>query len=149
MPAKATANELSKLISHLRQERQSHVNAIADIDETFSRFGIEADGTAGPARRGRPKKSKTKAATKKAATSKAGTKKPGRRKRRSFKKTAEESVVGFIKQHGKPNAAEINSHWRTEGRGGKADNTLTKLVKEGKLKRVQVKDERGGRYQAA
>ena len=36
-----------------------------------------------------------------------------------------------------------------EGRGGKADNSLTRLVKDGRIKRVQVKGERGGRYRVA
>jgi hypothetical protein len=58
-------------------------------------------------------------------------------------------VFNFVKAQGKPNAAEVNQHWQKEGRGGKADNTLTKLVKDGRLKRVQVKGERGGRYQTA
>ena len=46
-------------------------------------------------------------------------------------------------------AADVNKHWQGEGRGGKADNTLTKLVKDGKLKRHEVKGERGGRYSIA
>ncbi|MEX0654717.1 MAG: hypothetical protein WD534_04680 [Phycisphaeraceae bacterium] len=147
MARQKTADELSKLIDGLRTERKEHEKAIAEIDKTFARFGIETDGA--PVRRGRkpgPKPGRTKTTHTKG---KKKTKRAGRQKRRTFPRTAEESVTNFVKQHGKPNAAEVNKHWRKEGRGGKADNTLTKLVKEGKLKRVSVKGERGGRYQVA
>jgi hypothetical protein len=59
-------------------------------------------------------------------------------------------VTSFIKSHGHPTAAEVNAHWRKEGRGGKADNALSKLVKLGTLKRQAAKSgERGGRYVVA
>ena len=73
----------------------------------------------------------------------------GGRRRGAFSQTAEDSVLGFIREHGQPNAKEVNQHWQTEGRGGKADNTLSKMVKAGQLERVEVEGERGGRYKAA
>ena len=48
-----------------------------------------------------------------------------------------------------PNAAEVNVHWKQEGRGGKADKALGELVKAGRLKRVMVAGERGSRYKIA
>src|SRR5690606_11498156 len=137
--------ELAKLVDELRAERQEHLEAIARIDEMFARFGIDAEpaGAAAPARRGRATKKKDVAArqarkskTKKATARTQSPASRGRRTRGQFAKTADESVLGFVKKHGNPNAAEVNTHWRKEGRGGKADNTLTKLVKAGQLKRV-------------
>lgn len=155
MAHKQTVNELSRLIETLQNERREHEEAIAAIDATFAEFGIIPD--AAPQRRGpgrppkkagRKKGTTTTTATKKRATRKK-TGRRGRRGRGSFEKTGEQSVYDFVKQHGKPNAKEVNEHWSGEGRGGKADNTLSKLVKEKKLKRVKVKGERGSLYQVA
>jgi hypothetical protein len=125
------------MIDSLRVERERLQARIDEIDAVFGRLGGAGSGVSrstggsgkGPA----------------AATSGRG----GRRKRGSFAISGEESVFDFVKSSGKPNAAEVNQHWQKEGRGGKADNTLTKLVKDKRLKRVQVKGERGGRYQVA
>ena len=38
--------------------------------------------------------------------------------------------------------------WRS-GRPGKADNALSRMVRDGKLRRMKLKDERGSRYSAA
>jgi len=126
-----TANPklLARAIASLRSQRQALVDKLADIDATFAELGLSADEGARRGRRpGRP----------------AGS--VGKRKRGSFAKSGEQSVLDFVKSHGKPNAADVNKHWQGEGRGGKADNALSKLVKEGKLKRVEVKGERGARY---
>ncbi len=133
----AAARELTAVIAKLRDQRQAHESAIAEIDRVFGELGIDVGGgrRRGP---GRPRKFGTK---------KAGRR--GRRKRGVFKQTAEESIIGFVKKAGKPTTAEINKHWTAEGRGGKADNTLTKLVQARKLKRVKDKNVRGSRYTAA
>lgn len=148
MARKQTVNELSNLIETLQSERQEHVDAIAAIDQTFDQFGISPEtGRRRGRRPGRPRKKVSKKKAGKKKVSKKRTKRGGRRRR--FTKTGEESVLSFVKQQGKPNAKEVNAHWAKEGRGGKADNTLSKLVKEGKLKRVKAKGERGSRYRAA
>lgn len=135
MPRLKTADELGVLINKLQQQRRQHEEAIAVIDRTFSRFGIQVASRRGP---GRP----------------AGMGTPAvghgrRRKRGTFKITGEQSIIEFIKRKGKPSTKEINDHWKGEGRGGKADNTLTRLVKEGRLKRIKSKDVRGSRYSVA
>lgn len=135
MASTATARELTSLVDKLRAERRKHEDAIAEIDRVFVDLGIAEDGTGG--RRGRRKGAK------------AGTRKGGRRKRGSFKQTAEESILTYVKKAGKPTTAEVNKHWQAEGRGGKADNTLTKLVQAKKLKRVKDKNVRGSRYTVA
>ena len=130
------ARTLSKMIDGLRSQRADLVARLERIDETFHALGIAVDGAVrhrGPGRRGKPGP------------------KPGRRRRKrgSFAVSGEKSVLDFVKRHGKPNAADVNKHWQGEGRGGKADNTLSRLVKTKVLKRVEVKGERGSRYTVA
>lgn len=133
----AAAKELTSVIAKLRDQREAHEDAIAEIDRVFAELGIDSQGgrRRGP---GRPRK---------AGAKKAGRR--GRRKRGVFAQTAEESIIGFVKKAGKPTTADVNKHWTAEGRGGKADNTLTKLVQARKLKRVKDKNVRGSRYTAA
>ena len=165
MAIQQKSEELGTLISDLQKQRKEHEEAIAKIDETFATYGISAksggkksggtsassssssDSSAPSKRRGpgRPKGSTNK---KKKATG--AKKRGGRRSRGSFDKTGEESVLDFIRsQPNPPNAKQVNQHWQEEGRGGKADNTISKMVKGGQLERVDVEGERGGRYKAA
>lgn len=126
--------DLVKTIKALQAERQRHVDAIAQIDATFEQYGISPEPKR---RRGRPKASggKKKAAKKKA--------------RKRFKQTAERAILSFVKRKGTPTTAEINTAWKRAGRGGTADTTLTKLVKDGKLKRENIKGAKGSRYSLA
>lgn len=138
MARTANPKTLAKAIESLRRDRRQLVKRLAAIDETFAKLGLSTAESAGGGRRGRPP-----------GSGKGGVKKGrrrGRRKRGKFSMSGEESVLGFVKKHGKPNAAELNKHWKAEGRGGKADNALTKLVKDKKLKRMESAGERGGRY---
>lgn len=161
--AKSTdaVSQLKQLISDLATQRREHVAAIAEIDQTFEQLGI-ADASSIAPRRGRKPGSKgakrgpkpgskrgPKPGAKAAATGKKRGPKPGSRRRGKFSVSGEQSVLDFVKSHGKPNAKEVNAHWSKEGRAGKADNALTKLVKLGSIKRVDVEGERGGRYELA
>lgn len=140
----STEKELAKLIGGLKAERQELVNKLASIDKVFASFGIPvvskvtatvsvaAAPTPTGKRRGRPPGSKN-----------------SKRKRGLFAKTGEETVLEYVTNKGPVTAAEVNKHWQGEGRGGKADNTLSKLVKDGKLKRVKNKGERGSSYAGA
>ncbi|MCX5662581.1 MAG: hypothetical protein NTW19_23110 [Planctomycetota bacterium] len=136
-----TANiaKFARVIDGLRSERAEAEARIAEIDKIFAQLGIGSAPVKVGAKRGRPAGSGKKA---KAGASAGGK----RRKRGKFSTTGEASVLGFLKSHDKASAADVNKHWQAEGRGGKADNTLTKLVKDGQLKRFEVKGERGGRY---
>ncbi|WP_428389969.1 hypothetical protein [Mucisphaera sp.] len=133
--ASAAVAEIQRMIKTLEAERGKHVAAIEEIDATFASLGLGAPSA--PKKRGRPAK-------------KAGAKRgrpAGRRKRGSFKVTGEESILLFVqKSSSPPNAADINKHWQKEGRGGKADNTISRLVKEKRLERVKKDGERGARY---
>jgi len=78
--------------------------------------------------------------------------KPARR-RRKYSTTATDSILGFIKERGGATTAEINQHWRKEGRKGSADHNLSGLVKEKLLQRTplgeKVGSRLGSRYTAA
>ena len=140
MPRIDTTAKLTKMMSKLVAERKKNLDKIArlqakvdQVDAIFSGLGISLQGNDGAPRRGR----------------KPGRRgpKPGRRRGRgSFPISGEESVLAFIKKHGNPSTSEVNEHWHGEGRGGKADNTLSKLVKVKQLKRVSADDARGSRY---
>ncbi|MBL4701466.1 MAG: hypothetical protein JKX85_09430 [Phycisphaeraceae bacterium] len=172
MAKSAAATELLKLVKTLKNERADHVKAIEAIDRTFQELGIGSDASApalassgAPKRRGRPvgsksqkaakvkiakapkaaKAAKTAKAPKAAKTSK---KTAGKRSRGSFGVSGDASVLGFVKGNAKCTTAQVNAHWTKEGRAGKADNALGKLVREGKITRKNVKGQRGSTYSA-
>lgn len=170
MATKSSASELTRLINQLRQERQHHLDSIAEIDQTFKEFGISSGGTPGrkpgkPGRkpkRGRPVGSKNATTTAKAA----GKKKAGPGKKRGRKKgavkaaggkpkspwgskfpvTGDELIINFIKEKGGATTEEIRKHWQTSGRKGKSENNLTNLVKSGKIKRNKLDGKPGSNY---
>jgi len=87
-------------------------------------------------------KKSPKAGAKKAAAPKV------RRKRKKYDQTAEQIVLGLVKGKG-ATSAEINRAWKSAGRKGRADNTLNKMLKDGKLKRQKIKGAKGSNYTAA
>jgi len=84
-------------------------------------------------------KKSPKAGVKKAATPKV------RRKRKKYVQTAEQLVLGLVQGKG-ATSAEINRAWRDGGRTGRADNTLNKMLKDGKVKRTPLKGQKGSTY---
>jgi hypothetical protein len=137
-PTVAKSNPLASLLARIQdllEERQRHADAITAIDQTLAGVGAALGTGTGKRKPGRPAGAATAALSPKK-----------RRRRRAFATTAEESVLGFIKAHKNPTGREIEAHWSQEGRGGPAANTLSKLVKEEKLKREPLKDQRGSRY---
>ena len=157
MAKTAAAAELLKLVKKLQDERETHVKAIEAIDLTFKQLGIETDAPAAAApakksRRGRPKGSgKKKVTAKKTKAPKAAKttkKKTSKRTRKSFSVSGDESVLAFVKANAGCTTAQVNEHWTKEGRAGKADNALGKLVKEGKVTRKNIKGQRGSTYSA-
>ena len=137
----SSAQELTRVIDELQSKRQTHVRAIEEIDAIFSQYGIRPSGAR---RRGRPPKALSGAAS-------TPGKRRGRRRRGSFATTGEDSVLNFVAKAGKKGAtgAQIVKHWEKEGRGGQAYNTVTKLVKDKRLKRQNLKGQRGSVYTAA
>ena len=133
MATQSNVTELARLITRLQQERQEHVEAIAKIDEAFSALGIE------PRKSRRGRKPKLLAKT-------AGAAGKGKRRRRKFAQTSEQFIAGLLKGGKKLSTGDLNKEWSKSGRKNRADITLGKMVKEGKLKRHKIKGERGSMY---
>ena len=128
-----TARELQAVITRLQQQRQAHLDALAEIDSAFAQFGIKP--------RKRTRKAKKKVAKRVAKRHK-------RKARRTRKMSGPQSILNFVQRAGKNgvNGAKIVRHWTAEGRAGKAYTAIGKLVKAKKLKRRAVKGERGRQY---
>lgn len=142
MKVSTTTRRLESLVAKLQSEKQGHLDAVAEIDEVFGRFGL----TPGVRKkRGRPRGSKSMTASK-------VMKRRGRRRRRGkFEATGSESILQFLSGAGRGGAsgADIVKHWNKEGRSGGAYKVLGDLVKSKQLKKRKVKGERGSRYAAA
>ncbi len=149
MAKTAAATELLKLVKKLQDERDSHVKAIEAIDLTFKQLGIDAVPVASSAkpRRGRPAGTGKKTKVAKAPKKKAG-KKTSKRTRKTFAVSGDESVLAFVKANAGCTTAQVNEQWTKEGRNGKADNALGKLVKDGKITRKNIRGQRGSAYTA-
>ena len=78
-----------------------------------------------------------------------GSKATGRRRQARGGQTAEQFVLSLLGSRKASTSGEINAAWRKAGRQGKADNTLSLMVKARKVKRARLKDERGSRYSIA
>ncbi len=63
--------------------------------------------------------------------------------------TAREFVLSLVRGRKASAGNEINEAWRKSGRPGKADNTLSLMVKAGELKRFKNDGGRGSRYGVA
>ena len=136
MPTSNVA-ELTHLIQTLQQERQDHITAIAEIDAAFASLGI----TATPAKKRGRQPSAAPVAT---------AKPKGNRRRRSKAKdgmTGEQFLLSLLAK-AKLSTADVNAKWKESGRKGAANNLLGLLVKDGRLKRQDVKSWRGSVYSA-
>ena len=133
------AKQLAKTISSLQSERRTHMSAVEQIDAIFRQFGIQPEQKRGP---GRPPASALGVGIKPAAT------RGGKGSRQSFPKSGLQSIIDFVASKGAKGAttSEINQHWITEGRRGSAYVTIGQLTKKKKLKRQNLKGERGSRY---
>ncbi len=132
MAGKRSTGGIASQIESLLSDRADHQAAIDKIDATLAKIESMLGGSSA-----------------KASTGAKRGPKPGRRKRGSFSMSGDESIIAFIKSAGTPTTKDVNKHWKGEGRGGSADNALTKLVKLKKLKRIKLKGERGSKYSVA
>ena len=148
--------ELKNLINQLCVERQHHIDSIAEIDATFREFGIGGGGTA--PRKGKGGRRKAAEAAPAAAKRGRGGRRKGskaasapkatRRAPRSgkFAVTGDEFILQFLKEKGGATTEEIRNHWKSSGRGGKAENNLTGLVKRNQVKRTKLAGKAGSTY---
>ncbi len=157
MAKSTTASELLRLTKQLKAERAEHLASVASIDQVFAQLGLEVPGeavaapAAAPKKRGRPAGKKNALGKKKPATKKKVAGRPaksGGRKRKKFPTSGDGSVLEFVKANAGCTTADVNAHWQKEGRAGKADNSLSKLTREKKIKRKNVKGSRGSTYSA-
>lgn len=148
--------ELKNLINQLCVERQHHIDSIAEIDETFREFGIGGGATPRKGKGGRrkgaesaptaPKKGRggRKKGSKAASAPKATTRRAPRSGK--FSVTGDEFILQFLKEKGGGTTEEIRNHWKASGRGGKAENNLTGLVKRNQVKRTKLAGKAGSNY---
>jgi hypothetical protein len=140
MPRMKTVTMFGRTMGKLLADRKKKLakatkilGQVSEIDALFAQFGIAIEDQ--PAKAGRKAKKVGRSG--------------GRRKRRVFAVSGEESILAFLKKHGKVSTSDINKYWKGVGRGGKADNSLTKMVQAGALKRIKTKGVRGSEYTIA
>ena len=63
-----------------------------------------------------------------------------------FDQTAEQFLTALIKNKKVMDNTQISAAWKASGRGSSADNTLSKMVQGGILKREKIVNGRGSRY---
>jgi len=131
--------DISEKVKQLQIDRQKHADAIAAIDSALERVSAaintigEGAGVEGlDALR----------------LDLAGDRLRTVRRKGKFTHTAEVSVLEFIRQMSQPTTAQINAHWRGEGRCGTANVTILKLLQQGLIQRVADPSVRGSRYVA-
>jgi hypothetical protein len=137
--AKMKYRRLHTLISRMKQDRDMHLQALAEIDAVFGQAGMIAQPAQHNRSPGRPKKT---------AAASSG-KKPGkRRKRGQFATTANELILATIKKAGAKGAtgAQLTSAWKAAGRPGDAYNSLSLMTKAKLIRRHKADGERGSRY---
>ncbi|HEY8751878.1 MAG TPA: hypothetical protein VIM11_28105 [Tepidisphaeraceae bacterium] len=149
MRAPTKAADLSSRVSELQEQRQQHLEAVEKISATLAEIERLVGGAGnGAPRRGRPP-GRPKASGGSAIGAEAVGRSGGRGKKRTrgrFEITGEDSIIGFIKTHRNPTTQDVKKHWASEGRGGTADNALSKLVSERKIRRIPMVGQRGSTY---
>jgi len=133
------STDLASRLQQLLRERDEHAGALARIERALAQVGaalqVPAGSGANGRRRGRPP-----------GPAKALGAPRGRRRRRNFAVTGDELILSMVGQRGGATTQEVKARWKSEGRGGTADNALSKLVRERKLRRIALEDRRGSRY---
>jgi hypothetical protein len=154
MPAVESPSNLVELVQKLEVQKGEHAQITAAVTSTLEQISGLLGALLGGARPAvasaistkapQPKASVTKAPAARLAASPA---KAG--KRQKFAISGDQSILNFVRRKGNPTTAEIQAHWKSEGRGASADNSLSKLFREKKLKREPNKQGRGSRYTLA
>jgi hypothetical protein len=128
---------LAEKIRLLQEDRARHAQAIAEIDLVLDRVR-----RALAALRGEP----VDAPHAPPLGMDGGAESRPRRRYQKLAQTGEESVLNFVRDKGNPTTAEINDHWKSEGRPGVANPTVARLLKRGLLLRENDPAVRGSRY---
>ena len=130
--------DLSDKIKQLQMDRQTHAEAIKAIDQALERVSAAIGGI----------DEGSGANLDALRLDLAGHQLRTVRHKGKFAHTAEVSVLDFIRRLATPTTAQINGHWRAEGRCGTANVTILKLLQQGLIRRVADPLVRGSRYVA-
>ncbi len=155
MPAVTSSSNLVELIQKLESQQRAHAENAAALAETLSHIGSLLGSLIGGQRPAAAPKAAVVAKAPAQKPAKSPASKPAKPATASkgtqnrFAVTGDESVLGFIRKRGNPTTAEVQAHWTGEGRGASADNSLSKLFKDKKIKREPNKQGRGSRYTIA
>lgn len=153
MPAVESPSNLVELVQRLEVQKSEHAQVTAAVTSTLEEIsgllgallgGARPAGASAVSKAPQPKASVAKAPIARPAASPA---KAGQRQK--FAVSGDQSILNFVRRKGNPTTAEIQAHWKSEGRGASADNSLSKLFREKKLKREPHKQGRGSRYTLA
>jgi hypothetical protein len=148
----ASPTDLTQHIQGLLDRRQEHAAAIEAIDETLAKIAGVLSVNGRGRRPGRPRLGRPPMGLRLGGKGLGGKGLGGfkrKRTRRKFAVSGEQSILNFVKSESNPIGREVEMHWAKEGRAGTAANLLSKLVKEKRLKRSPLKDQRGSRYSIA
>jgi len=153
--AKAIVKNLISQIQKLHNERQSHVDAIEEIDAIFADIGIQSTAVS-KSKLGRPKKKAGKVSRPRKASAKRGRpakkkvakKKRGKSTGKRYKVSGPQMLLDKINKAGAKGASSsvLVAQWKKEGRSGSPYNVLNKLVKERHVKKTSKKGERASVY---
>jgi len=151
---------LTARIEQLLADRQLHADALASIDESL--FGVYAaleaaflNDHAGAKEAAQPvavpeKKRRGRPPGVRNAVHAPVAPRKRRRSRGSYAITGDELILAFIKRHKNPTTREIKALWASEDRLGTADNVLSKLFREKRVKRKPLGNGvRGSHYSLA
>jgi len=147
------SSDLVAEIQRLKTARQSHLDALRAIDEVLGGIAqtLAAIGPDFPVRgqvmenpNGAPQgASRDPLLTADFAGAPIGS---VRRRYHRLPQTGEDFVLSFVREHGAPTTLQINHAWRSQGRGGAANNVIGRLLKQGLLIREPLGERRGSRY---
>ena len=141
-PSMPAGGKLADEIRRLETERQNYAAAMAEIDRILQRI----DATLKERRPDTLARGSTPASLLSPKGDNPDLTSETERRRGRFKQTAVASILEYIGRFGNPSTAEINAHWRAEGRKGTANVTLLKLLKQGLILRQTDPTVRGSRY---
>ena len=138
MSAAFSPTNVTEKIQSLLRERQAHADAVSKIDQTLQRISDVLEPGRGAVRTG------VRLARARAAFAKPSMRVKARRSKYAL--SGQQSILNFVQKKGSPTTREIKRHWLSEGRKGRPDNSLSLMVKAGKLERQPLDGKLGSRY---
>jgi len=146
MPHSISPDALAEEIRRLQLDRRMHASAIGAIDAALEQINQtllsvrqatgssdERNATGNPA----PSTGLT-------AETAVGSARP--KTYRKFSRTGEQAILDLVRERSSATTAQINKHWRAEGRRGLANNAIGRLLKDGHLVRESIAGQRGSSY---